>query len=197
MSTAQPSSHDAVAGLIVAGGASRRFGHDKARHPVDGTPMITRVHNALAAVTNHVVVSVDAADTSYADVLPEGTQYVHDQHENAGPLAGLDAGFRALSADWVLVAACDMPHVTPDGFRALLRGRDESMDAVVGRSDDGRLHPLFACYRRAPTLDAIRACLSEEAYAVFALLDRLAVRAVAVSSHIVHNVNRPKDLDAP
>lgn len=194
MSTTRSSDHDPAAGLIVAGGASRRFGRDKARHPVDGTPMIAHVYAALATVADPVVVSVGMGDASYADVLPDGTQHVHDRHNDAGPLAGLDAGFRALSSVWVLVVACDMPYVTPDSFRALLRGRDESMDAVVGRSDDGRLHPLFACYRRAPTLDALQACLSEEAYAVFALLDRLAVREVTVSSRIVHNVNRPHDL---
>jgi molybdopterin-guanine dinucleotide biosynthesis protein A len=188
------SERDLTAGLIVAGGASRRFGHDKARHPIDGVPMIARVHDALAAVTHPVVVSVGPDAASYADVLPEDTQHVHDQHENAGPLAGLEAGFRALSADWVLVAACDMPHVTPDGFRALLTARNASADAIVARSEDGRRHPLFACYQRTQALDAIQHNLSEGTLALHALLDRLAVREVAVASRVVHNVNRPRDL---
>jgi molybdopterin-guanine dinucleotide biosynthesis protein A len=188
---------DAVAGLIVAGGGSRRFGDDKARHRIAGMPMIARVHSALAAVADPVVVSVGTTGASYADVLPSDIVHVRDRHADAGPLAGLDAGFRAVRSDWVLVAACDMPHVTPDGFCTLLRGRHEAVDAVVGCSDEGRLHPLFACYRRERTLDAVQACLSEEAYALFALLDRLAVRDVEVPSDVVHNVNRPQDLDAP
>jgi molybdopterin-guanine dinucleotide biosynthesis protein A len=94
----------------------------------------------------------------------------------------------------VLVAACDMPHVTPDGFRALLRFRDEQVDAIVGRTDDDRLHPLFACYRRERALAAARACLAAKERALHALLDRLAVRDVAVPARLVHNVNRPKDL---
>ncbi len=194
MSTAHPSDRDSVAGLIVAGGASRRFGRDKARHRVDGTPMIARVYGALAAVADSVIVSIGADDASYADVLPEGITHVRDRHVGAGPLAGLEAGFRALSAAWVLVAACDMPHATPDGFRILLTARDDAVDAIVARSEDDRSHPLFACYRRERTLDAARACLSGEEYAMLALRDRLAVREVALSSRIVHNVNRPQDL---
>ena len=110
MTTTRSSEHDPAAGLIVAGGASRRFGRDKARHPVDGAPMIARVHEALATVAHPVVVSVGTGDASYADVLPDDVTHVRDRHADAGPLAGLDAGFRALSSAWVLVAACDMPH---------------------------------------------------------------------------------------
>lgn len=194
MTTTRSSEHDPAAGLIVAGGASRRFGRDKARHPVDGAPMIARVHEALATVAHPVVVSVGTGDASYADVLPDDVTHVRDRHADAGPLAGLDAGFRALSSAWVLVAACDMPHVTPDGFRALLRARTASADVIVARSEDGRRHPLFACYRRERSLQSIRHCLSEGEYALHALLDRLAVCEVAVSSRIVHNVNRPHDL---
>lgn len=194
MSTTHSSDHDPVAGLIVAGGASRRFGRDKARHPVDGAPMIARVYAALAPVANPVVVSVGLGDASYADVLPDGIQHVHDRHSDGGPLAGLDAGFRALSSAWVLVAACDMPYATPDGFRTLLHARDAPAHAIVARSADGRRHPLFACYRRTRALDAIQHGIAENSYALHALLDRLAVREVAVPSRIVHNVNRPHDL---
>ena len=194
MGTAHPPDCDAVAGLIIAGGSSRRFGRDKARHPVDGTPMIVRVYGALATVAAPVIVSVDAAGASYADVLPVDVEHVHDRHKDAGPLAGLDAGFRALSSTWVLVAACDMPHVTPDGFHVLLRARDKAADAIVARSEDGRWHPLFACYRRERTLQAVQRGLSENEYALHVLLDRLTVREVAIPSGIVHNVNRPHDL---
>jgi molybdopterin-guanine dinucleotide biosynthesis protein A len=156
--------------------------------------MIVRVYSALAAVATPVMVSVGAGTASYADVLPGDVPHVRDRHADAGPLAGLDAGLRVLRSRWVLVAACDMPHVTPDGFRALLRFRDEQVDAIVGRTDDDRLHPLFACYRRERALAAARACLAAKERALHALLDRLAVRDVAVPARLVHNVNRPKDL---
>jgi molybdopterin-guanine dinucleotide biosynthesis protein A len=128
-------------------------------------------------------------------VLPADVAHVPDRRADAGPLAGLDAGFRAVRSTWVLVAACDMPHVTPDGFRTLLRARGESVDAIVGRSDDGHRHPLFACYRHEPALQAIQHCLAENTYALHAWLDRLTVHDVTIPSRIVHNVNRPQDLD--
>src|SRR5690606_27578305 len=48
---------EAVTGLILAGGESRRFGADKARHPVGGRPMIERVYAAVAAEAGEVLVS--------------------------------------------------------------------------------------------------------------------------------------------
>ncbi len=195
--TVHSSNRGPVAGLIVAGGNSRRFGRDKARHPVAGTPMIARVYDALGEVADPVVVSVGAGAAFYTDVLPSGVPHVRDRYADAGPLAGLDAGFRWLRAPWVLVAACDMPHVTPDGFRTLLRFRDEHTDAIVGRTRDDRLHPLFACYRRGRVLEAVEGCLSAKKLALHAMLERLAVRAVAIPSRIIHNVNRPEDLGGP
>lgn len=158
--------------------------------------MIARVYKVLATVADPVAVSVGTDASSYADVLPENVAHVRDRFTQAGPLAGLEAGFRAFQSDWVLVVACDMPHVTADGMHALLRARAASVEAIVGRSSDGRLHPLFACYRRERVRAVAQACLSEQAYALHALLDRLAVQEVAVSARTVHNVNRPQDLKA-
>ncbi len=41
-----------LTGLILAGGRSRRFGEDKARHVVDGRAMIEHVVEAVAAVAD-------------------------------------------------------------------------------------------------------------------------------------------------
>jgi molybdopterin-guanine dinucleotide biosynthesis protein A len=46
----------ALLGAILAGGRSRRFGTDKAATPIDGVPMIERIHAALAAEVDAVVV---------------------------------------------------------------------------------------------------------------------------------------------
>lgn len=191
-STSDPSS---IAGLLLAGGKSQRFGKDKARHPVDGVPMIRRVYLALSAVADPVIISVGAEGTSYADVLPVHVRHVEDREVNAGPLAGLQAGFQAVQAPWLLVASCDLPNVTPDGFRTLLSARRPDIDAVVARTPDDRWHPLFAAYRREPTQTAVEACLEEKSYALHALLDRMRVQEVQVSPSLVHNVNRQSDID--
>lgn len=181
------------AGLIVAGGNSRRFGSDKARHSVDGTPMILRVYRALSEIAKPVVVSVGTDAKSYADILPDAVPHMRDRRSNAGPMAGLDAGFRSVDAPWIVVAACDMPNATSSGFQGLLEARSPDVNAVIGRAE-GRLHPLFAVYRRSPTLDAIEACWETETFALFALLDRLRIRAVDVAPRWVHNVNRKRDV---
>lgn len=193
-STRMPAS-SSVSGLIVAGGESRRFGSDKARHPVAGTPLIARVYRALSDAVHPIVVSIGADEATYADVLPGGVRYVRDRHSAVGPMAGLEAGLRAVDASWVLAVACDMPNVTSEGCRALQEARSGEVDAVVAEAG-GRCHPLFAVYRRIPVLEAVRGCLADETYALHALLDRLDVREVGFPAPLVRNVNRRDDLEA-
>lgn len=157
--------------------------------------MIRRVYEALHAVAAPVIVSVGEEEPSYADVLPADVPHVTDRHSSAGPLAGLEAGLSTVEAPWILVAACDLPYVTPEGVRTLLSARRPDVDAVVARTPDERWHPLFAGYRREPVQEAVEACFEAETYALHALLDRLDVQAVTVSPELVHNVNRPSDLD--
>lgn len=181
-------------GLLLAGGTSRRFGEDKARHRIDGTPMIARVYRALRAVTDPVVISVRDARTSYADVLPRAPLHVPDGLEDAGPLAGIRAGFAALETEWVFVAACDMPDLTQDVIRRLLSDRRSGVEGIVGTSPDGRLHPLCACYRRPAVLTAVRELLKEGRRGVHRLLDAITVERVGLPAAPLRNVNDPGDL---
>lgn len=180
---------DTFTGLILAGGASRRFGQDKARAPVGGRPMVARVHAALAAVTAEVLLSVRTGDDPYG--LP--VRVVRDPVPGAGPLAGLVAGLRACRTDWLLVVACDMPLVTPAALAALAGACAPGVQAVVAEAG-GRRHPLCAVYHRAVRPHA-EAHLAAGRLALHALLDVLdPVRIVPLPEAAVHNVNRPDDL---
>lgn len=93
-----------VLGAVLAGGSSRRFGSDKARALLDGTPLIEHViARLLPQVDALVVVGRDwVGVTSIAD-RPAAA---------LGPLGGLAAALAFAAAqgfDTVLTSGCDLP----------------------------------------------------------------------------------------
>ncbi len=106
-----------VAGIILAGGASRRFGTDKAAALLDGRPLIAHVATRLAPQVT--AVAIVGARQTYGLPYP---LIDDDQHEGKGPLAGIAAGLawaRTLNAHWLLTAPCDVPHL-PHNLLSLL-----------------------------------------------------------------------------
>ena len=182
--------HSDVTGLIVAGGQSRRFGSDKARHPVDGRPMIERVYDVLSPLVETVLVSVRTLDADYH--LP--AQRVADEYPGAGPLAGLHAGLRRCQTPWLLALACDVPFLTSETLQVLLAAREGTDRLVVARTPDGRRHPLCALYPRAlgPLAERL---LKAEHLAMHELLRTAGpVREVRVPEAPLQNVNEQRDL---
>ncbi len=182
--------HPDVTGLILAGGQSRRFGADKARHPVEGRPMIARVYDVLAPRVASVLVSVHGPEDDYG--LP--AERVVDAYPGAGPLAGLHAGLARCPTPWLLALACDLPFLTSEVLEILLSARDEAARPVVAHTPDGRRQPLCALYPRALCATA-EDRLEAGRFALHDLL-RVAgpVREVPVPAAPLRNVNVQDDL---
>lgn len=176
-----------VTGLILAGGRSRRFGADKAATLIDGRTMIERVYAALAAVADPVWVSVADPATRY----PIPARHLVDAAPGRGPLEGLRTGLAAATTDRLLVVACDLPFLTPEALRLLLR--EPGADAVVAREPGGRAQPLCACYARR-LLPIVETQVRDGRLAVRALLDRLGVVYITLPGDALRNVNAPGDL---
>ena len=97
--------------IILAGGASRRMGRDKALELWDGARAIDRVADlARAAGAGEIVVS----GGDY------GLPFVPDPEPGAGPVAGLLAAAARLTADRLLVLAVDAPTVAAADLGPLL-----------------------------------------------------------------------------
>ena len=91
-------------GVVLAGGASRRFGSDKALALFEGRALIDHVVEALAAQADAVAV----AGRQWRD-LPLVTD---EPAPGLGPLGGLCGALHQAAAggyDAVLTAACDAP----------------------------------------------------------------------------------------
>jgi len=103
--------------VILAGGASRRMGEDKATLLWDGARAIDRVARLATDLgAGHLVV----AGGDY------GWPFVLDPHPQAGPCAGVSAGasvLRAAGCARMIVLAVDAPTLTPDDLAPLLAAR--------------------------------------------------------------------------
>ncbi|WP_161881139.1 molybdenum cofactor guanylyltransferase [Deinococcus alpinitundrae] len=183
-----------LAAVITAGGASRRFGSDKALARLDGQTLLERVALSLPACSPRLIV------TPPGKYVLGGWLPVPDTRPGEGPLAGLEAGLGALDpGTWTAFSAVDLPHLTPEFWRRLAAFVRPGGQVVIGLSADGRRQPLAALYHTS-ALGQVTALLDAGERRMLALLER--VRVVEVSwaeleetaPRAYRNVNRQEDL---
>ena len=136
-----------VSGIILAGGRSRRLGRDKAVEPFDGQPLIRRVIERVAPLTDEIVVVVADAARGRALPLDAGHRVAVDIYPDGGSLGGIFSGLSAAANDWGLVVACDMPFLDLRLLEFMLTQRADC-DAVVPRPGPFP-EPTHALYSRA------------------------------------------------
>ncbi|HSW33418.1 MAG TPA: NTP transferase domain-containing protein, partial [Steroidobacteraceae bacterium] len=90
---------DAVTGLVLAGGASRRMGgEDKGLADLAGRPMLEYVLDALGPHVGSIMVSANRNRDRYSAY---GCPVVADALENyPGPLAGVDIALQHLATEY-------------------------------------------------------------------------------------------------
>lgn len=163
----------AAVGVVLAGGASRRFGRDKAREPYGETTLAGWAALRLQEVVGEVLVAdrgrgllagfpsitdlASAKDRSFT-ASPAADQLAGPRVAPGGvprsPAAGLLGAAQARPGRPLLVLACDLPSVPPELLRHLLRcflegnAAGESLHAVVPRHRRG-VEPLCALYAPA------------------------------------------------
>jgi molybdopterin-guanine dinucleotide biosynthesis protein A len=141
----------AIAGYVMAGGNSKRFGVDKARAEFRGQSMLARTCNLVRVATGSV--SVVAAAGRYGDC---GESVVQDRWPGQGPLGGIITALIASAQregehEWNLIVSCDMPFLTGEWLSFLVkRALASKAEVIVPRSSKG-LEPLCACWRTSAT----------------------------------------------
>ena len=133
----------ACSGVILAGGAARRYGGaPKGLERVGGRRIIDRVAHALAAATDDLLLV--ANDPDAASWLP-GVPVAADLRPGNGSLGGIHAAL-TRAAHPVLVVAWDMPFV-PAALLGALRALGRGADVAVPESASTRgVEPLCAYY---------------------------------------------------
>ena len=173
--------------MVLAGGAGRRMGGDKAIATFGGRPLIAWPLDALRAVFGARVAVVARADSLLpADLdAPVWREPGGPRH----PRNGIVHALREAAGASVLVSAVDLPGLTPATVRALRDAPGSGPAGAVG--PDGRVQPLLGRYPPA-ALAALQA-LDPDAPLTPAVL-ALEPVLVECPAADLRNVNRPEDL---
>ncbi len=154
------------AGIILAGGQSRRMGHDKRRLRLWGAAGPTLLEHTvvtLATLCQPVIVVFGSIRDTAAWHLA-GVQAVVDRYPDGGVPGAIATGLHACPTPTALVVAADMPLLHAALLRAL-RDDTRDCDLLVPRAlhttsrNPWQAEPLHARYQRTclPALEAMLA----------------------------------------
>jgi molybdenum cofactor guanylyltransferase len=136
-----------IAGFVLAGGGSTRFGQDKSLVRIGNQILLVRLCSVLGAATRSATI-VGSAER-YSGF---GVECVADRWPGEGPLGGIITALLAStetrgSLQWIVVIGCDMPFLTVEWLKYLTqRALSSDAEVVVPKSRYG-LEPLCACWR--------------------------------------------------
>ena len=186
---------ESIAGVVLAGGESRRMGRDKATLPVPGgtTTMVEHLADIIGRRCEPVFVM--AAQGQPLPAL-EAARIMRDESRSQGPLPATGRGLHAAAeagARLAFVCAVDMPLVTADLIDQLVRLAVETNAEVVSPWD-GRSHFLAAVYR-TDLADRIDRLVAAGERRMSALIDASDAQQIVLSdSRPLTNVNTTADL---
>lgn len=129
-----------LSAIVLAGGASRRFGSDKTRADLAGQSVLAHVLQAVASATPDVLVVGSWA--------PEGWRRASEPTPGRGPLGALAHGIAEVGTRWVVVVGGDHPLLRPALVELLVERAVSGQALAVVPVHEGRDQPLVACYRR-------------------------------------------------
>ena len=178
-----------IAGVVLAGGRSRRFGRDKALEPLEGRPLINWSLETLRPATVALAVNGPKA---LADRV--GLACVEDCAGADGPLAGVLGGLRwalAQECTHLMTVPCDTPFLPLDlASRLAAAIGDRPMVAASA----ARVHALCALWR-VDAVDPLLALASEpDQPSMQAIIQRLGGGYVNFPDEAAFaNLNTPAD----
>jgi molybdenum cofactor cytidylyltransferase len=150
-----------IAGLLLAGGASRRFGSNKLVAPLGGRPVVRWSAEALAAAVDVAYVVVPTIAEGVREALDGvAVRWVENRDAPEGLASSIRAGVSALPADVdaVVITLGDQPLVGGEAIRRVVaewRDAPARIRAVATEYADGREHPALFGAALFPALCAL------------------------------------------
>jgi molybdenum cofactor guanylyltransferase len=169
-----------VTGVLLAGGASRRFGSPKALAVFRGETLAVRAWRLLGEACDERI-----AVGKKTDALELPFPLLDDGSDVRAPLAGLVAGLHAAANDVCVAVPVDMPLLTAETLHELV---EACRDAAVPQTG-----PLPGAYHRR-ALPVLERRLAVGELALAAALEELDTATVELDPALLLNVNTQDEL---
>ncbi|MEK5232261.1 molybdenum cofactor guanylyltransferase [Lysinibacillus sp. FSL K6-0232] len=182
-----------IAGVLLAGGQSSRYGQPKMFAAFAGRPLYKYSLTALQQQPlDPIIIATNAHLQPY--FAEENVHWLMDKQPHQGPLFALHTILTAYpEVEWFFVVACDMPCMNARFVQQMLGYIDEQYDAIVPQQGE-RYQPLAALYRRT-ALAKIMPLIQQKKRNMRALLEQLRVCYVPFAEHesTFININAQQD----
>jgi molybdopterin-guanine dinucleotide biosynthesis protein A len=195
LSKTRPAHIADVAGFILLGGKSSRYGSNKAFVEIDGVRLVDRVAGVMQTIFQRVVLLTNTPEEYAYLKMP----MVKDLVKGFGPMGGIYTGLMTMSDEAGFFVACDMPFLSESLIRHIVDLRDD-FDAVVPRMD-WMLEPLHALYSKK-CVPVIQGAIGQQEHQILKCFAELRVRYVDEEElrlwdpdlRSFFNINKPDDL---
>jgi molybdopterin-guanine dinucleotide biosynthesis protein A len=192
-----------IAGVLLAGGLSRRMGGgDKCLRPLGGRTILERIVERVRPQVSRLVLNANGEAARFAAFgLPVAGDTVAGF---AGPLAGVLTGLEwarenAPECRWLASVPTDAPFLPRDLVPLLAEAVARSGADMACATSGGRAHPVVGLWPVRLADDLRRAMVDEDIRKVDAWTARYRLEQVSFPVAAVDpffNTNRPEDLDA-
>ena len=191
----------AVAGVLLAGGQSRRMGGgDKCLRPLGGRAILDHVIERAGPQVGPLALNANGDPGRFSRF---GLPVVADEIGGfAGPLAGVLTGMTWAAANapecrWLASFATDAPFLPVDLVARMLTAVERDGADMACAESAGRTHPVFGLWPVALADDLRHAMTAEEVRKVDVWTGRYRLAVAAFETDPIDpffNTNRPEDL---
>lgn len=171
-----------VTGVLLVGGASRRFGSPKALAPFEDETLAERAYRILSEAFERVI-----AVGKESDALPLPFPVLDDGSDERAAIVGVAAGLRLADTEVCVILPTDMPFATAELLASLADAVADGDAAVV------QTGPLPGAFRRS-VLPILERRISVGELGLQDALAEVETRVVAVEPELLRNINTPADL---
>lgn len=184
-----------VAGVVLAGGKSRRYGSNKAFARLGGIPLIERILKVIGSTFLHIYIITNSRE-EYAYL---GFPMYEDLIKGLGPVGGIYTALKMMGQRGGFFVGCDVPLLNQGLIRYIVE-RSSGYDVVMPKVGD-YVEPLHAYYGKG-CIAQIERIIEEGEYKVSSFLNQ--VRVLYITEEEIrrfdprllcfNNVNTPEDL---
>ncbi|MGD0780216.1 MAG: molybdenum cofactor guanylyltransferase [Dehalococcoidales bacterium] len=161
--------------IILAGGKSTRFGHDKVSERIGNTSLLEQVISHVDPICKDIII-VTAKGRTFAQLANHPKiKITNDILPGRGSLGGIYTGLVKSESFYNLVVAADMPFLNEPLLRYMIEVAD-GYDFILPRIDN-MYEPLHAIYSRN-CISPIKSVLEQGKKVIIELFNYVKVRFV-------------------